>query len=130
MEEIEWTESSRATSDDFVCKESVMDLGRPKIDIAIARLDDSFTNDEMTSLYNSIGFGIVWGNANVGNRVVLHELLKCTLDFTAIVSDDLGNNSVAANDFFPKEFARLSALACLRARPSAASERSSWAATR
>ena len=60
----------------------------------------------MTSLYNSIGFGIVWGNANVGDRIALHELLKCTLDFTAIVSDDLGNNSVAANDFFPKEFGK------------------------
>ena len=83
-----------------------MDLGRPEVDITIARFDDGFMNDEVSPLYNSIGFGIIGGNANMGNGIALHEFLECALDFTTIVSDNLGDNSIVANDFFPKEFGK------------------------
>jgi len=86
----------------------MMDLSRPEVDITITRFDDGFgfMNDEVSPLYNSIGFGIIGRNANMGNGIALHEFLKCTLDFTAIVSVNLGNDSIAANDFFPKEFGK------------------------
>jgi len=103
MKEIEWAKPSRAAGNDFVGKEGMMDLGRPEVDITITRFDDGFTNDEVSPLYNSIGFGIIWGNANMGSGIALHEFLECALDFTTIVSDNLGDNSIAANDFFPKE---------------------------
>ena len=42
----------------------------------------------------------------MGNGIALHEFLECALDFTTIVSDNLGDNSIAANDFFLNEFGK------------------------
>ena len=59
MKEEVGTESSRMMDDDFICKESMVDLGGPQIEIAFTGLDNSFMDSKVSMLYNSIGFGII-----------------------------------------------------------------------
>ena len=59
MKEEVGAESSRTMGDDFICKESVVDLGGPQIEITFIGLDNSFMDSKVSTLYNSIGFGII-----------------------------------------------------------------------
>lgn len=73
MKEVEWGISCGSADGDFVRKERMRDMVWPVFDLAIASLDDAFSDGKMTLFYHAIGLGIVRRDFNVGYVLAVHQ---------------------------------------------------------